>query len=1123
MRRFPFVHSLLSVLAFAPIMSSGQILHLPSGPLTATSIPSVHVVGTNTVTQTFFTVTFSGLPSGLAVTNQSYMGWCPDFFGDFSQNNNATPYTLYSSLSNSLPANAMSPNWDKVNWVLNNKPTGGQAPTWVVQQVIWRLLSGAYAPAAAGFPLLQPATDTLYNQAITQGAGFVPSPGQTIGVLMYVDGIYPSSAADIAAFPNLPKNGQENLYQEVLIETPAPNAGEIGDFVWTDTNQNGVQDAGEPGINGVTVQLCQDSACANVLATTATTTFQGLNGYYQFTNLAAGTYYVSIDRAQSVLTGLVPTQTGQGTPATDSNVNPSVVVLATNTSVDETIDFGFTSPGSSAIGDFVWNDSNGNGIQDSGEPGIPGVTVNLCRDAACSQILATTTTDQNGVYQFTGLLAGTYYVSIVATTLPPGFVPSPSQVGGNVATDSNGSPALVVLPESFTDNTIDFGYVPPAQGAIGDFVWHDINRDGIQDTDSQGNPEPGINNVTVRLYDSKSNQVGVTTTVTSNGHNGYYQFTGLSAGTYTVVVDASTIPQNYTPTTSNAAGSTIANDSNGSPATVSLATNSSVDESIDFGYVSPCAGSIGDFVWNDQNQNGIQDLGEPGIPGVSVFLRTSDNSLMLSTVTDNNGAYHFTGLCPATYLVSAAAPTGYTASPTSASGSTTATDSNPNPSTVVLQADATDNTVDFGFYQPLVLTCSSVTSGEVGAAFSSPAPTVRGGTAPYTFSVVGMLPMGLNLNADGSITGTPGATGSFSIQVRDAKGVVAGGSCPYTISAGPSLTCSAVTSGEAGAPFSSPAPTVTGGTAPYTFSVVGMLPMGLNLNADGSITGTPGATGSFSIQVRDAKGVVAGGSCPYTISAGPSLTCSAVSVGMVGAAFNSPAPKVTGGTAPYTFLIVGTLPSGLTLNSDGSITGTPSTGGSFSIQVKDAKGVAAGGSCAYLISAGGVSGGDTATIGFWHNKNGQALIDSLNGGPNSTALGNWLATEFPYLYGAKSANNLANQSNATVAALFLTFFNVSGQKTSAQILGGALAIYVTNSNLAGTGAGSYGFNVSPSGTGAKTYNVGSLGTTIGLSNNASYTVLQLLQQANLDLQNGTFNANAFNSIFSNINQTGDIN
>jgi hypothetical protein len=167
--------------------------------------------------------------------------------------------------------------------------------------------------------------------------------------------------------------------------------------------------------------------------------------------------------------------------------------------------------------------------------------------------------------------------------------------------------------------------------------------------------------------------------------------------------------------------------------------------------------------------------------------------------------------------------------------------------------------------------------------------------------------------------------------------------------------------------------------------------------------------------------------------------------------------------------------------------------------------------------------GDTATIGFWHNKNGQALINSVNGGSTSTALATWLATNFPALYGVDAgANNLTGKTNADVAALFQKFFNVTSAKTNAQILGGALAVYVTDSNLAGNVAAKYGFNVTATGTGDATFDVGSNGMLIGLQNDTSYTVLQLLQQANADKEAGTFNAGAFNSIFDGINQKGDI-
>ena len=428
---------------------------------------------------------------------------------------------------------------------------------------------------------------------------------------------------------------------------------------------------------------------------------------------------------------------------------------------------------------------------------------------------------------------------------------------------------------------------------------------------------------------------------------------------------------------------------------------------------------------------------------------------------------------------------------------------------------------------PLSVACAAVTTGEAGVAFNSGPMTVSGGIGPYTYSIVGTLPAGLTLNAStGAISGTPTASGAFSVKVTDANGATATG-CSLTINPPLSVACAAVTTGQVGVAFNSGPMTVSGGAGPYTYSIMGTLPAGLTLNAlTGAISGTPTASGTFTVKVTDANGA-SGSACSITINAVTAailaVNCAAVT-GQVGVPFNSSVLTVSGGTAPFSYSIVGSLPAGLTLNTQtGGITGTPTAAGSFSVKAKDAAG-ATSTACSMAVNAGlPLQPGDTATIGYWQNKNGQALINSLGGGSNSNMLANWLAANFPYLYGVNSGNNLTGKTNADVAALFVTFFGGSAPKTSAQVMAGALAAYVTNANLAGsTVAAGYGFDVSSAGTGAKTYNVSSDGSGAGLQNNASYTVMQLLQQANLETQNNVFNSNTFNSIFTNINQNGDL-
>jgi CSLREA domain-containing protein len=190
-------------------------------------------------------------------------------------------------------------------------------------------------------------------------------------------------------------------------------------------------------------------------------------------------------------------------------------------------------------------------------------------------------------------------------------------------------------------------------------------------------------------------------------------------------------------------------------------------------------------------------------------------------------------------------------------------------------------------------------------------------------------------------------------------------------------------------------------------------------------------------------------------------------------------------------------------------------------------------------ATGSVTAGQTATIGFWQNKNGQKLLNALNGGSTSTQLGNWLAATFPNMYAS-----LAGKTNAQVATFYKALFARTSQtspggppKTDAQVMATAFAVYVTNRTLSGTTATAYGFLVTESGVGTRTFNVGSNGAAFGLANNSTATVMDLLLAVNARSRNGllydmdgngqiagseiTFRTMA-NNVFTGINEAGDI-
>ncbi|NPA91664.1 MAG: DUF11 domain-containing protein [Chloroflexi bacterium] len=336
-----------------------------------------------------------------------------------------------------------------------------------------------------------------------------------------------------------------------------------------------------------------------------------------------------------------------------------------------------------SLGDYVWLDENGNGIQDPGESGLDGITVKLYD--ADNNLIDTTTTSGGGNYSFTHLMPGDYYVEFVP---PTGYEITARDQGTDDAVDSDPDPstgktAVTNLSEGENDPTWDAGMYQPA--SIGNYVWEDVNGNGLQD-----GTEPGIDDVTVRLhYAGPDGDFSTTddnqdfTTTTSGG--GYYSFDDLPPGTYYVEFVP---PSGYAITKPNE-GTDDAVDSDPDPTTGKTATtdltSGETDNTWDAGMYRPV--TIGDRTWVDSDADGQQDPGENGLANVEVRLYDEDDNLLDSTTTNSDGIYHFTDLPPGTYTVRVVTPGSYV--PTT-----------PTEVTRTTESGDTVTDADFGFISP---------------------------------------------------------------------------------------------------------------------------------------------------------------------------------------------------------------------------------------------------------------------------------------------------------------------------------------------------------------------------------------------------------------------------------------
>ena len=247
---------------------------------------------------------------------------------------------------------------------------------------------------------------------------------------------------------------------------------------------------------------------------------------------------------------------------------------------------------------------------------------------------------------------------------------------------------------------------------------------------------------------------------------------------------------------------------------------------------------------------------------------------------------------------------------------------------------------------PLQVTSSQLSGGTVGTTYSATL-NASGGTSPYSWSVSsGTLPTGLSLSSSGTLSGTPTVAGAFpfTVAVKDAASASASASLSINVVSLPPLqvTSSQLSGGTVGTTYSATL-SASGGTSPYSWSVSsGTLPSGLILSSSGTLSGTPTVAGAFpfTVAVKDAATGSASASLSINVVGLPLLqiTSSQLPGGTVGSAYSATL-SASGGTSPYSWSVSsGTLPTGLSLSSTGTISGTPTVAGAFpfTVAVKDA-------------------------------------------------------------------------------------------------------------------------------------------------------------------------------------------
>ena len=442
-----------------------------------------------------------------------------------------------------------------------------------------------------------------------------------------------------------------------------PDNASLGDYIWYDKNQNGIQDAGESGVAGVKVELLDSNGdiAKDIHGNLINTVTTDNSGKYHFNNLGKGSYIVKITTPN----GYIVTKKEQGNDKTkDSDIDPTTGktdIINLDIGVDDNSWDGGIYQLNSSID--IEKSTNGEDADNTNGPEIKvGEKViweyNVTNRGNVKLTNIVVKDNKEGVINCpkTELNAGESMVCVKEGVAKKGKYENEAIV---TAKDPTG--------ESKSDKDPSH-YYGKAPSCLGDYIWEDSNKNGIQDSN-----ESAISGAKVELFDNSGNIAkdidGNSITPIITNANGKYIFCNLDSGNYIVKV---TPPTGFSITKKDQ-GTNDTKDSDIDPKTGETTTIYLPEDTNDTkwdGGLYPNSGTgehnhtgtacLGNYLWLDRNLNGIQDSNEPGVINIKVELYdATTNKLIARTKTDGDGKYQFCKLKPGKYKVKFALPNTY--------------------------------------------------------------------------------------------------------------------------------------------------------------------------------------------------------------------------------------------------------------------------------------------------------------------------------------------------------------------------------------------------------------------------------------------------------------------------------